>query len=124
MPWSPKKPCCWPGCGTLTDGRYCAAHARGDRQAQDRERGSAASRGYDARWRKARAAYLAQHPLCVECARQGQVTAATVVDHILPHKGDDRLFWHPANWQALCKTCHDTKTATEDGGFANLPTTG
>lgn len=43
--------------------------------------------------------------------------ASTVVDHIKPHKGDQQLFWSKANHQALCKECHDTKTATEDGGF-------
>ncbi|WP_390622926.1 HNH endonuclease [Ralstonia syzygii] len=44
---------------------------------------------------------------------------ATVVDHIVPHKGDQHLFWRRSNWQALCKACHDRKTAREDGGFAN-----
>lgn len=39
---------------------------------------------------------------------------ATVVDHIVPHRGDDRLFWDEENWQALCKNCHDSKTMTED----------
>lgn len=42
---------------------------------------------------------------------------ANVVDHIKPHRGDKVLFWDSANWQPLCKECHDRKTATEDGGF-------
>jgi 5-methylcytosine-specific restriction protein A len=46
-----------------------------------------------------------------------EVVAAVVVDHIIPHKGDKALFWDSGNWQALCKRCHDVKTATEDGGF-------
>lgn len=45
------------------------------------------------------------------------MVAATVVDHITPHKGDKALFWQRANWQPLCKRCHDIKTAIEDGGF-------
>lgn len=45
--------------------------------------------------------------------------AASVVDHIIPHKGNDDLFWDMSNHQALCKKCHDIKTATEDGGFGN-----
>lgn len=45
------------------------------------------------------------------------VEAASVVDHIVPHKGDQKLFWRRSNWQSLCKRCHDVKTATEDGGF-------
>ena len=80
-------------------------------------RESASKRGYNRRWRRARAAFLRRHPLCVACARVDRVTAATVVDHIVPHKGDTVLFWLVSNWQALCKRCHDRKTAREDGGF-------
>ncbi|HOO52277.1 MAG TPA: HNH endonuclease signature motif containing protein, partial [Alphaproteobacteria bacterium] len=48
--------------------------------------------------------------LCVECERKGHVIPATVVDHIIPHRGDETLFWDESNWQALCKKCHDRKT--------------
>ena len=37
----------------------------------------------------------------------GRSVAASVVDHIVPHKGDHKLFWNPKNHQALCKHCHD-----------------
>jgi 5-methylcytosine-specific restriction protein A len=41
-----------------------------------------------------------------------------VVDHIKPHKGDQRLFWDKSNLQTLCKTCHDSKKqAIEKSGF-------
>lgn len=46
--------------------------------------------------------------------RQGRYTKATVVDHITPHRGDPGLFWDEANWQPMCKQCHDRKTLTED----------
>jgi 5-methylcytosine-specific restriction protein A len=82
-------------------------------------RPSAASRGYGPAWRAARAAYLREHPLCVECERAGLTTAATVVDHRIPHKGDAALFWDPRNWQSLCKPCHDRLTARHDGGFGH-----
>lgn len=42
---------------------------------------------------------------------------ATVVDHIIPHKGDYERFWDRSGWQSLCKRCHDQKTVHEDGGF-------
>ena len=71
-------------------------------------RESAASRGYDARWRRARAIYLSAHPLCVMCHELGKLTPAGVVDHIRPHKGNQVLFWSEANWQALCAHCHDS----------------
>ncbi len=76
----------------------------------DRVRGGADARGYDARWRRARKAFLERHPLCAECQREGKLTPATVVDHIVPHRGDQRLFWDKTNWQPLCKDCHDKKT--------------
>jgi 5-methylcytosine-specific restriction protein A len=87
------------------------------RHTGDTARGTAASRGYDGKWQRYRAGFLAAHPLCARCLAGGRTTAATVVDHITPHKGDARLFWNTANHQPLCKPCHDHKTATEDGGF-------
>lgn len=88
-------------------------------RALDQQRGSRHERGYDSKWVKARAGYLLHHPLCAECLKQGITTAATVVDHIVPHKRDMKLFWDLTNWQSLCKACHDAKTAREDGGFGN-----
>jgi 5-methylcytosine-specific restriction enzyme A len=79
----------------------------------DRQRPSAARRGYGPRWRRARAAFLAQYPLCAACQVQGRVVPSTAVDHIVPHRGDPVLFWDEANWQGLCKPCHDGKTARE-----------
>ena len=66
------------------------------KRALDRQRPSAARRGYGPRWRRARAAFLAQHPLCAACRAQGRVVPATVVDHVVPHRGDQRLFWDEA----------------------------
>lgn len=75
------------------------------------QRGTAAERGYDHRWRKARAVWLAENPLCAECMRQGIVNAATDVDHIVPHRGNAEVFWQAGNLQSLCWTCHRKKTA-------------
>jgi len=74
-------------------------------------RPSAAARLYDRDWQKARADHLRKNPLCVYCERQGVTKAAKVCDHIIPHRGDERLFWDRKNWQSLCKRCHDQKTA-------------
>lgn len=71
------------------------------------------------KWRKARVMFLDEHPLCVECRKEGRVSAATVVDHIQPHHGDYELFWSVDNWQALCATHHSSKTARRDGGYGN-----
>jgi 5-methylcytosine-specific restriction endonuclease McrA len=74
----------------------------------DKRRGSARQRGYTTAWQRAREAYLAQHPLCIFCERDGLVTAATVVDHVEAHHGDDARFWDSGNWQSLCKPHHDS----------------
>lgn len=112
MPYRPKTPCHHPGCPELVEaGRlYCEKHLPLHPEATR----PAAKRGYNRRWQKARKSYLEAHPLCVQCAKQGKYVRATVVDHIIPHRGDQKLFWDQNNWQSLCKSCHDKKTLTED----------
>lgn len=110
MPVRPLGMCSHPGCKALTKSGQCARHLSQARAAHDAQRGSAHERGYGSRWRKARAGYLRAHPLCRRCEADGRVTAATVVDHITPHRGDMALFWAPDNWQPLCKRHHDEKT--------------
>ena len=110
MPKHPKRPCRYPGCPNLCEsGTYCSEHSA---ESPDRLRGSATERGYDAKWRRARKRFLRSHPLCANCLSQGVLTPATVVDHIVPHRGDHRLFWDEQNWQPLCKACHDRKTGS------------
>lgn len=59
------------------------------------------------RWHRLRWHQLQAEPLCRYCAAMGRTTAATVVDHITPHKGDEALFFGGA-LQSLCKGCHDS----------------
>lgn len=80
--------------------------AESDRAYQERH-GTSNDDGYTRKWGRARALYLASHPLCVMCERAGRYVPANVVDHVMPHRGDDELFWDEANWQSLCKRCHD-----------------
>ena len=51
--------------------------------------------------------FLQQHPLCAMCEKDGKIVVATIVDHIVPHKGDPVLFNDVRNWQSLCKQHHD-----------------
>ena len=84
-----------------------------------REGLTTAQRGYGGRWQRARLAYLAKHPLCRMCEAQGRVTEATLVDHIVDHRGDMVKFWDSeGNWQPLCKPCHGIKTAADGIGEA------
>ena len=79
-------------------------------------RKTSTQRGYGHKWRKLRKAFLSTHPLCVFCNTKGRIAQATVVDHIIPHKGDQRLFWDVSNWQPLCKKCHDSDKKIIEGG--------
>ena len=93
-----------------------------DRAAWDRERRrdpKVRALYNSARWRHARRQFLEANPLCVACQRHGETRAAEVVDHIVPHAGDETRFWDSAGWQALCARCHNRKTAAQDGGFGN-----
>lgn len=82
------------------------------------------ARGYTYRWRQERLKFLILNPLCVYCKAKGIVEPAQVVDHINPHQGDQDLFWDVGNWQALCKQCHDTIKAEEEGRHRVKPTIG
>jgi len=123
MPSAAPRPCTYPGCGTLVrDGTgRCIKHTRAEAKQLDRQRGTANERGYTYAWQRARESFLRDHPLC-ECpdcdAGRKRVTAASVVDHKIPHRGNMVLFWDRTNWQAMSKPCHDKKTATEDSSFA------
>lgn len=112
MPFMPPTNCKHSRCNKLVPygERYCEEH----KPLHKSDRDSASKRGYNSRWQKARLKYLHSHPLCVLCREQGRLTEATVVDHIIPHRGDQKLFWDESNWQALCKPCHDKKTWNED----------
>lgn len=90
-------------------GSRCPAAVESRRE-HDQRRGGSAERGYGYRWQLARAAYLLENPLCVECVADGRPMPATDVDHIVPHRGDMALFWNTANWQGLCDTHHKQKT--------------
>lgn len=124
MPLRTKKPCAQQGCAALVTPpvRYCPAHlylVKAGKNEKDKGRLTATQRGYGARWHKASRMYLNEHPFCYHCMGKGRTVPATLVDHIIPHKGNYDLFWDEENWQSLCTHCHNVKTAKEDGGFGN-----
>ena len=61
-------------------------------------------------WRRLRKLILAREPMCRFCLADGLMVEATVADHITPHKGDRRMFWH-GPFQSLCATCHNSTKA-------------
>ena len=67
---------------------------------------------YDRFWERYRLVFLRHNADCYSCDEK-----ATVVDHLIPHKGDILLFKKLDNHIPLCKRCHDTITAKFDRIF-------
>ena len=118
-PTKPKKPCAFRGCPELTNERYCDKHKKMIDSEYNRTSRAFIYLYNTSRWKILRKQFLREHPLCEECKKNGVVKAATIVDHIKAHKGDEKLFWDQNNWQALCKHHHDQKTVKEDGRFGD-----
>ena len=81
-----------------------------------KERRDYQNRAYKSRlWRSLRRRQLAKQPLCAACEAEGQVTAASHVDHI---RGWETLaeFKDPSNLQSLCPPHHRLKS-----GFYDIP---
>jgi 5-methylcytosine-specific restriction protein A len=75
-------------------------------------RPTATQRGYDAKWRRIRAAFLKAHPYCEE---PGCLEVANTVDHVDGSGPRGNNSW--ANLRAYCPKHHNRKTALVDGGF-------
>lgn len=123
QPSSPKQPCALSRTTTSTMPMRPTQHrpagynpnaAKDYAKQLDKRRGSASERGYNSVWRSFRNRFLKEHPLCAYCLKQDVVTMATVVDHIIPHRGDPKLFWMEGNVQSLCPPCHNSVKQREE----------
>ena len=109
MPYRPKRPCSYPGCSRLTDGRYCEEHRQiAGRQYNKYQRDPDTNQRYGRAWRRIRARYIQAHPLCEQCQSEGRLTPAEEVHHILPLA--DGGTHDVRNLMALCKSCHSRIT--------------
>ena len=116
MPLSAPRPCNLPGCPRYAERRgYCVEHATERRRHADAERLSAPKRGYDRTWASARASYLRRNPLCTSDEHRGRAIPATVVDHVVPISEAPALRLVESNFRSLCKRCHDSRTARDQG---------
>src|SRR5262245_11278531 len=106
MPYTLRKPCRHPGCPELTHDRFCLDHQRHAWRAQDAKR---PFRLYgDPQWRSVRARVLTVRPNCERCGAPSRV-----VNHRVAVAAGG-AYLDPTNLESLCKTCHDTHTATND----------
>jgi 5-methylcytosine-specific restriction protein A len=111
MATRPLRPCSYPGCPELVKSGKCEKHARRAQQEYDKQRGTAAERGYTYRWQKYSQWFLKQ-PENVFCKLQlpGCTNLSECVDHIDPVNGaDDPKFWDRKNHQSACLHCNSVK---------------
>lgn len=109
------KACSTVGCPEVVPKGRCEGCTR----AAEARRGDASERGYDATWKRHRAAYLSHNPICVACGG-----VATVADHhplsrrellargVPDPDADHRL-------RPLCETDHNRSTAASQPGGWN-----
>ena len=64
-------------------------------------------------WKTCRDVQLKKQPFCVECRKGKRLVFATIVDHVIPHKGSWTLFTDENNLQSLCKYHHGIKSQKE-----------
>ncbi|AUS97361.1 HNH endonuclease [Clostridium thermosuccinogenes] len=117
MTKKPKRPCSYPGCAELTDGRYCEKHQKqADSYYNKYERDPQTRKRYGRTWKRIRDRYISEHPLCQECQKYGRLTPAEEVHHIIPlSKGGTNA---DSNLMSLCKQCHSSITAREGERWA------
>lgn len=71
------------------------------------------------RWRKLRLTILQRdlytcQKTGVLCIGKHPAGNSPVVDHIRPHRGDERLFWDESNLQCVSKNYHDSQKQREE----------
>ena len=105
MPRKPKKPCSYPGCSKLTDGRFCDEHEKlMNKEYEKYGRDPQTRRRYGRAWKRIRDSYAKEHPFCEECMKEGKLVPMEQVHHILPlAEGGTHA---RSNLVSLCTSCH------------------
>ena len=96
--------------------RHCPRCPRPNKE-YDEYRGSSTSRGYNARWERVRKTWLKRNPECAYCPGDYK-SLAVLIDHFVPHRGNQQIFWNKEFWRGSCQSCHSVKSAWE---LKNLP---
>lgn len=63
-----------------------------------------------------RARFLRGQVRCKMCGSLFKSSLDRILDHVRPHRGEEKLFLDPTNWQALCKKCHDSHKQRHEKG--------
>jgi 5-methylcytosine-specific restriction protein A len=111
------------GCGVLLESPgYCAYHkiVRASRPAPAErkpfEGAVRSNQGFynSARWRRLRREAIKAQPYCVYCGVSRKDAGAPLeIHHIIPPRGDESVFFDPANIEVVCHLCHANITQRE-----------
>ena len=108
------KLCGWAGCNKLVPGKqyYCDYH-KDIAEANRRKTAFATATRYadynNPDWRRLSKEYLKEVGRCEKCGSVNNLQ----VHHIIPVRYAPELFLERANWQVLCRSCHQTETQRE-----------
>ena len=111
MPGKPLKPCSYPGCSTLCEGKVARCEKHQPKKWE--KHGPQVKRITGRPLRRMRQELFRKDPLCVLCQQKDppQVHLAVHRDHIVPlEEGGADV---PENTQGLCAECHEEKSKQE-----------
>jgi 5-methylcytosine-specific restriction protein A len=91
-------------CGAVLGIRVRECHQCGRGKKRATQGTTKAGYGWD--WQQLRSRFIAENPLCVECAKGGVATSADEVHHIVPITESPWLRLEYNNLMALCVACH------------------
>lgn len=107
VPRKPRRPCSAAGCPRLAaEGKqYCVVHEKQARDSYNKyERAPDVNKKYGRAWKRIRDRYVAEHPLCEMCLKNGRLTPVQEVHHIVPiSQGGTH---DHSNLMSLCQSCH------------------
>lgn len=106
MPYKPKRGCQYPGCIQFTNKEYCLDHQKMMTKAYNQyTRSPDHNRKYGYQWKRVRARYAKEHPLCEMCFKEGRYTRLDEVHHIIPvSRGGTN---DTTNLMSLCRSYHN-----------------
>lgn len=113
-----RKICSASGCSRLTEGnnKYCSLHQYLNVEDEKRRQQYFASATSDfqylynnPKWKSLQQQQLRANPVCQLCGQ----AQATEVHHVIPHRGNEDLFYDPSNLISLCHNCHSEETRKE-----------
>lgn len=124
VPRKPKRPCSFPGCPNLTEGRFCEEHQKQENRRYEKyDRDPAVRRRYGRAWKRIRDRYASRHPFCEECQRKGLLRPVEEVHHKVPYPRAvpmRRATWFPfaksATPESMQSVATDGTTADRRGG--------